>query len=69
MGPRLGPANVIGNNCVTSVFTDSRRHLWVGTDKDGLYLLDAQHRLVRHYTTVPGTILSPSPKTIWGASG
>lgn len=58
MGPRLGPANVIGNNCVTSVFTDSRRYLWVGTDKDGLYLLDAQHRLVRHYTTVPGTILS-----------
>lgn len=57
MGPKLGTFNYIGTNCVTSIIQDSRRRLWVGTDKDGLYLLDSNKKLIRHYTNVPGTIL------------
>jgi ligand-binding sensor domain-containing protein len=30
----------------------------VGTDKDGLYLLDSHRNLIRHYTNVPSTILA-----------
>jgi signal transduction histidine kinase/ligand-binding sensor domain-containing protein/DNA-binding response OmpR family regulator len=58
MGPRLGQANVIGTNCVTSVTIDRQRRQWIGTDKDGLYLLDSKHNLIRHYASVPGTILT-----------
>lgn len=58
MGAKMGPSNVIGSNCVSSVLVDSKHRLWVGTDKDGLYLLDSHRKLLRHYTHVPGTILS-----------
>ena len=60
MGPKLGTFNYIGTNCVTSIIQDTRRRLWVGTDKDGLYLLDSNKKLIRHYTNVPGTILCMS---------
>jgi signal transduction histidine kinase/ligand-binding sensor domain-containing protein/DNA-binding response OmpR family regulator len=58
-GPRTAYHNPIGNSCVMSVFSDSRHHLWVGTDHDGLYELDAQGRQLRHYAagSVPSTIM------------
>jgi signal transduction histidine kinase/ligand-binding sensor domain-containing protein/DNA-binding response OmpR family regulator len=59
-GPRTAYHNPIGNSCVMSVFSDSRRHLWVGTDHDGLYELDDQGHQLHHYLpgNVPSTIMS-----------
>jgi signal transduction histidine kinase/ligand-binding sensor domain-containing protein/DNA-binding response OmpR family regulator len=59
-GPRTANYNPIGNSCVMSVFSDSQRHLWVGTDHDGLYELDDQGQQLSHYTPgqVPSTIMS-----------
>ena len=39
MGNKLGTRNLIGQACVTSTLIDSKRRVWVGTDKDGLYQL------------------------------
>lgn len=58
IGPKLNDNNIIGSNCVTSVLVDSRKRLWVGTDKDGLYLLGPDRQLLRHFESVPSTILS-----------
>ena len=59
MGYRLGPRNTIGQACVTSTLIDSKGNSWIGTDKDGLYQLDASHRRTNHFSTnFPGTILS-----------
>ncbi|MDR0962624.1 MAG: hybrid sensor histidine kinase/response regulator, partial [Mediterranea sp.] len=55
--------NPIGQGCVMSVYQDSRRHLWVGADSEGLYELNANGQRLRHYrpeqgeNSVPGTIL------------
>jgi signal transduction histidine kinase/ligand-binding sensor domain-containing protein/DNA-binding response OmpR family regulator len=59
-GPHTAYHNPIGNSCVMSVFSDSRHHLWVGTDHDGLYELDAQGQRLHHYLpgTVPSTVMS-----------
>ena len=40
MGFRLGNRNVIGENSVTSLCVNLGNQVWVGTDKDGLYLFD-----------------------------
>lgn len=58
MGAKLGAANVLGSNSVTSVCVDSAGRLWVGTDKDGLYLLTPDRQLIRHYRSVPSTVLT-----------
>ncbi len=56
-GYRLGDQNTIGTNCVTSTLIDKSGHIWVGTDKDGLYLLDKNNIATKHYENVPSTIL------------
>lgn len=58
MGYRLGNSNLIGSNCVSSIYLDNKQNLWVGTDKDGLYKLDSNGKTLKgHY--LPGfTILS-----------
>ena len=59
IGYKLGKHNLIGEACVNSTYIDSKGRCWVGTDKDGLYCLDHEHRLLRHYTEgVPSTIMS-----------
>ena len=60
MGYRLGhERNVIGSACVVSVLIDSRQRTWVGTDKDGIYLFDANDRLQRHLLDgYPSTIMT-----------
>ena len=68
MGERFGDRNVIGSNCVTSTLIDKHARAWVGTDKDGLYLLDGAKETVRHFTNCPSTILSMAEDTrghIW----
>ncbi len=59
MGYKLGARNVIGSACVTSVLIDSKGYSWIGTDKDGLYGMDAEGKVVRHFKDdFPATILS-----------
>ena len=61
MGNKLGTRNLIGQACVTSTLIDSKRRVWVGTDKDGLYQLSEDKQLVRHHlANVPSTILALS---------
>ena len=59
MGYKLGPQNLIGQACVTSVLIDSRGWTWIGTDKDGLYSFDHNNRPIFHYkANFPSTILA-----------
>ncbi len=59
MGYKLGMRNVIGSACVTSVFISRNGYNWIGTDKDGMYCLDAKGQVVRHFKEdFPATILS-----------
>ena len=60
MGYRLGhERNAIGSACVVSVLIDSQHRTWVGTDKDGLYLFDANDRLQRHLLDgFPSTVMA-----------
>ncbi len=58
MGYKLGSHNVIGSACVTSVQISSNGYRWVGTDKDGLYCLDSNMRVIRHFKdNFPATVL------------
>jgi len=58
MGYKLGAHNVIGSACVTSVTNTSNGYRWVGTDKDGLYCLDNNNRVLRHFKDhFPATVL------------
>lgn len=45
--------NPIGQGCVMSIFQDSRSHLWVGTDNEGIFELGQDGKRLRHYA--PGT--------------
>jgi len=59
MGFKLGTQNLIGQACVTSTLIDSKGNVWIGTDKDGLYRLNTQGQLLKHYAAeVPATILT-----------
>ncbi len=49
MGYKLGERNKIGSSCVISTLIDSHGRTWIGTDKDGLYCLDANQQLLKHY--------------------
>ena len=39
MGYKSSIHNVIGSNCVMSVYKDHTGTLWVGTDNDGIYAI------------------------------
>ncbi len=58
MGPRMGSMNTIGSNCVTSLLTCRDGNIWIGTDKDGAYLLNADRQLIRHYDNIPLTVIA-----------
>ena len=58
MGYKLGSQNTIGSACITSVLTSKNGYLWIGTDKDGLYCLDGNRHVIRHFKdNFPSTIL------------
>ncbi len=69
MGYKLGSRNTIGTACVISVHIDRQRRTWVGTDKDGLYILDKNGKLVRHllegYPSSVMTIAEHADGRIW----
>lgn len=65
IGRSQRPDNQIGEQCVMSVFKRRDGTLWVGTDQDGLYALDSNGTLIRHYapnpsspTSIPGTVMT-----------
>ena len=59
LGYKLGKHNLIGEACVISTYIDSQGRCWVGTDKDGLYMLDHKQKLQKHYLEgFPSTIMS-----------
>lgn len=41
IGPKSAPTDRIGANCVLCMMRDRKGRLWVGTDNDGIYLLDS----------------------------
>ena len=58
MGYKLGARNLIGTACVTSVMVDSNGNSWIGTDKDGLYCLGQDFKVIKHFKEhFPATIL------------
>lgn len=63
-----------GKRCIMSIYLDNKNQLFVGTDNDGLYILDKQFRPLHHLNPgkephcVSNTILSifqDSDHTIW----
>src|SRR3546814_9440575 len=60
IGSKSVNRNFIGSNCVMAIFEDSDGKLWVGTDNDGLYQLDAGLTASKHYSGsgVPSTIMT-----------
>ena len=58
MGFRLGNRNVIGENCVTSLSINQGNQVWVGTDKDGLYLFNMATRSVEGHFLNQSTVLT-----------
>lgn len=64
--------NPIGRGCVMSLYADTDRRLWVGTDNDGLYVLDDKGQRIRHYAQgqsgMPGVvtcIFRDSRRNLW----
>lgn len=58
MGFRLGNRNVIGENSITSLCVNQGDQVWVGTDKDGLYLFNIRTRTVQGHFLDQTTILA-----------
>lgn len=58
MGFRLGNRNVIGENCVTSLSINQGNQVWVGTDKDGLYLFNIATNSVEEHFLNQSTVLT-----------
>lgn len=58
IGSRSATHNVIGDKCVTALCKDSSGILWVGTDNGGIYSLNPDLSLNRHYTAgIPSVIM------------
>lgn len=73
-GNKLLSQSPIGEGCVMSILQDSRQHIFVGVDNEGIYELDANCNLLKHHVpgteknSVPATILSifeDSDKNLW----
>ena len=60
MGYKLGSVrNVIGSACVVSVLIDSRNRAWIGTDKDGIYIINPDGTFVKHLQEgYPSTVMA-----------
>ena len=59
MGHKLGVRNIIGSACVISVVYDSKKRIWIGTDKDGLYCYDYNSKTVKHLKEhIPSVIMT-----------
>ena len=61
LGRDSADADVVGSNSVSSLLFDRTGTLWVGTDNDGIYVLDRELQLKHHYSVAEGL-----PPTIIG---
>ena len=58
MGYKLGARNILSTASVTSVMGGTNGYRWIGTDKDGLYVLDTNNKVIKHFDEhFPSTIL------------
>lgn len=73
-GNKLLSKSPIGKGCVMSIHQDSRNHMFVGVDNEGLYELTSDFVLIKHHApkegknSFPETILSifeDSDKQLW----
>ena len=61
----------IGSECILSVLEDSNSKVWVGTDGDGIYRLNQQRKIEKHYdneklnASVILSIYEDNQKRIW----
>lgn len=58
IGSRSSVANTIGSCCVMSVTCDGD-YIWVGTDNDGIYLLNSDFSIKHHYSADSQTGVMP----------
>ena len=69
LGPKSERFDVIGQNCVSSIFKDSEGILWIGADNDGIYSLNPNLTPRTHLYTedisVPMCIFEDSRKNLW----
>lgn len=61
LGHESADADVVGSSSISSLLFDRSGALWVGTDSDGIYVLDRDGRPKIHYTVAEGL-----PPTIFG---
>lgn len=59
VGSRSSSANNIGACCVMSVSCDGDDNIWVGTDNDGIYLLNKDCSLKKHFSIDNNPALAP----------
>ncbi len=73
-GKKSAARDIIGSDCVTAIYRDAAGVTFVGTDNDGLYIINADGTLRAHYShtaessSVPAVILSvfeDSNRNIW----
>ena len=58
MGYKLGGRNVLSTASITSVMGGTNGYHWIGTDKDGLYVMDTDNHVLKHFSdNFPSTIL------------
>ena len=69
IGANQPSGNQIGEQCVMAVYRQRNGTLWIACDQDGLYALDSDYKLIRHYAPslkggeskndeIPATVLS-----------
>jgi signal transduction histidine kinase/ligand-binding sensor domain-containing protein/DNA-binding response OmpR family regulator len=68
------PEKSIGTDCVLSIRQDHNNDVWIGTDGDGIYRLNAQYSVTQHYRKdrMPGNsvlaIYEDSKNRIWAGT-
>lgn len=54
--------NTIGSTCILSIMSDNN-YTWIGTDGDGIYLIDDNGNRIKHFNHIQNSNFSP-PKTV-----
>lgn len=69
IGHKSMDTNIIGHNCVSAIFRDSKGTLWVGADNDGIYAMSNDHVTMSHFTgsdiNAPMCIFEDSRNNLW----
>lgn len=47
--PKLKVTTLILKGAINTVFTDSQKRIWAGTNGEGIYLLNRQHEIIRRF--------------------